>query len=85
MKRNTLRSSLNSPRPLAAATRIQASLDGRGRGTRPTAADPYRGASDQSSEDVRSLVLKLTSQVELLTAIVAEQRGDSQPLEDETE
>ncbi|KAF1985089.1 hypothetical protein K402DRAFT_422385 [Aulographum hederae CBS 113979] len=86
MKRPTLKSSLNSPRPLAAATRVQASLDGRAR-SRPATAVPSHAANTSSrplSEDLESLVLKLSSQVEQLTAMVAEQQGDHQPQPDQT-
>ncbi|KAF2102898.1 hypothetical protein NA57DRAFT_31865, partial [Rhizodiscina lignyota] len=90
LKRQTLKSSLNSPRPLTAATLVQASLDGNTRMRRRSVPEPNNGHGDaqnifKSSDDLRSLVLKLSAQVEQLTAVVAEQGKFEQPQFDEDE
>lgn len=80
LKRHALKPS-NSPRPLAAATLVQASLDGK-----ITDGGQVRMASVGASEpDLRSLVLKLSSQVEELTAIVAAQQHADQPKDGDTD
>lgn len=80
MKRPLLKSSLNSPRPLAPATGIQASLDGNLPG-RSTIGSRHHTATASSESDVqvRSLVLKLSSQVEQLTAMIAQLQGQQEP------
>lgn len=83
LKRHTLKASLNSPKPLTAATLVQASLDGNARAgkrsNRPNMEHNNDGDVFDSSYDLKSLVLKLSSQVEQLTAVVAEQRKFEQP------
>lgn len=87
IKRNTFKASLNSPRRLPAAGLAHSSTDGTAR--RPL-SEPSRvqhesttNVHDVSSEDLKSLVLKLSSQVEHLTAVVAEQQKLDQPQLDE--
>ncbi|KAF2816252.1 uncharacterized protein BDZ99DRAFT_484915 [Mytilinidion resinicola] len=74
-KRPPLKSSLNSPRPLAAATGVQASLDGHLGGS-PARYRPHTatGTSDGDAQ-LRSLVIHLNSQVEQLTAMVGQLQG----------
>ena len=83
LKRHTLKSSLNSPKPLSAATLVQASLDGNAhagrRITQPNSEQNAAGDVFESSHDIKSLVLRLSSQVEQLTAAVAEQTKLEQP------
>ncbi|KAJ9644571.1 hypothetical protein H2199_003534 [Coniosporium tulheliwenetii] len=74
MKRTTLRASLKAPRLLVPATLVQASLDGGS----PTGGSPLHrrrvtGESYESNEDLRSLVIRLSSQVSELTAMIAQQ------------
>ncbi|KAF2188231.1 hypothetical protein K469DRAFT_703705 [Zopfia rhizophila CBS 207.26] len=72
-KRLHLRSSLNSPRPLTAD--FQASSEGNGNTpSRPhPASRPHtRAGPSESDAQLKSLVSKLTSQVEQLTAMVSE-------------
>jgi len=82
-KRNTLRSSLRTPRPLAAAAVNQASVNGGPRAVRAGTdywnSRPTSRTFTESHEDLRSLVVKLSAQVESLTAIVAEQRHQKSP------
>lgn len=75
-RRPYLRWTLNSPRPLAAATGVQASLDGIVPGRSPTRNrhDTATGPSESEAQ-MRSLVVKLSSQVEQLTAMIAELQG----------
>ncbi|KAJ9669477.1 hypothetical protein H2201_000344 [Coniosporium apollinis] len=74
MKRTKLRASLKAPRLLVPATLVQASLDGGS----PTGGSPLHrrrvtGESYESNEDLRSLVIRLSSQVSELTAMIAQQ------------
>lgn len=76
MKRPPLKSSLNSPRPLAPATGVQASLDGNLLGRSPIGSRHHTATvSSESDAQVRSLVLKLSSQVEQLTAMISQLQG----------
>ncbi|OCK76614.1 hypothetical protein K432DRAFT_408020 [Lepidopterella palustris CBS 459.81] len=76
VKRPPLKSSLNSPRPLAPATGVQASLDGNFGGRSPFGHRPRSTMGlPESDAQVRSLVIKLSSQVEQLTAMVAQLQG----------
>lgn len=76
MKRPPLKSSLNSPRPLAPATGVQASLDENLPGRSPIGSRHHTATvSSESDAQVRSLVLKLSSQVEQLTAMISQLQG----------
>ena len=75
-----------APRPLAAATNLQASLDGYGDAENTPPARVRRGhvraASSKSNEELRTLVLKLSSKLDELTAIVVEQQDQNRPQPD---
>lgn len=76
MKRPPLKSSVNSPRPLAPATGVQASLDENLPGRSPIGSRHHTATvSSESDAQVRSLVLKLSSQVEQLTAMISQLQG----------
>lgn len=75
-KRLPLKSSLTSPRPLAAATGIQASLDGHLPGRSSSGYVGFRPhtATGPSEGDValRGLVVRLSAQVEQLTVMIGQ-------------
>lgn len=81
-QKSGFKASKSNPRPLVPAALNQASLVGATRASKSAAGMPTRPAaavSNEVNEDLRSLVLKLTSKVEELTAMVAAQETDRQP------
>jgi hypothetical protein len=88
VKKSLFRASKSYPRALAPAALSQASLVGAARTARSATNNSPRPTADVSTEvndDLKSLVMKLSSQVEQLTAIVAEQQQDRQSPDQDTE
>jgi hypothetical protein len=88
MKRSSyLRSSMYTPRTLVAASLSQASLTraaraGRSATTLSQQRPATRASYEPQQDDLKSLVLRLSSQVEELTAIVAEQQRGQEDVQE---
>lgn len=74
-KRHTLKPSLNSPRPFAAANLVQASMDGRRNGN----SQHQTQLPENSVAELKALVTNLGSQVNELVTVVAAQQNNQQP------
>jgi len=82
LQKSGLKAAKSNPRPLVPAALNHASLAGATRASKSAAGMPTRPAaavSNEVHEDLRSLVLKLTSKVDELTAMVAGRETDQQP------
>jgi hypothetical protein len=81
-RQSGLKASKSNPRALVPAALNQASVVGATRASKSATAilpRPAAAVSNEVNEDLRSLVMKLTSKVEELTAMVAGQETDQQP------
>lgn len=88
VKKSFFRAAKSYPRALVPAALSQPSLVGAARTASSATNNSPRPAANVSTEvndDLRSLVMKLSSQVEELTAIVAEQQQDRQSPDQDTE
>ena len=73
--KSALRSSMNPPRPLVSGISGFAESSGNGSGRLHSANRPYsRGSPSDGEPQLKALVLKLSAQVEQLTAVIREQR-----------
>jgi hypothetical protein len=75
-KRPPPNSSFSSPRALAAATGVQASLDGHHPGRSSSGFRPHTATgTSEGDAQLKSLVINLSSQVEQLTAMIGHLQG----------